>query len=1342
MILSPHWWPTPTRTGPPRPSAESVVDESIGNPSIASLTDIPHGIQPTTTKTRSPTGIVWPSSALSGAPSGSSQFLQVPQSSFTYSTPHLSPLSQQSFRNATTSPGSPASVASEASSIKTSYGPFPATNVIPERHSSSPGFPHEPQHSSKSSTVFDPSSYDPKHSSHGDFSPRRIPPPRPARPVIEVSVEPKSRIERNVLMSESPSEFRAARPVSTTTASGKVNGATEGDIEELPAGWELRYAPEGRAYFVDHNIRMTTWEDPRKQQNASKSSEMKLSEKERELLKALAADPRATPVAKVPVNSDLKLIEHELKLLKAFVSGPTKVPATNKYFAADLEHEPFSTTRMTAHGVSCQDLEAGRRALKKPVLKPFEYDTMSNAGFLADYRFPSRASDSRQHLNAPRISSNLAGRKTSSIRRFTPGPFGSGPVVAAPLSEYSNTSSVYTPSYSSDSEDGSIDLRDFQTNRRPITGLTSNMANFQGIRPPPNSAMKPTDQAATASFIPFPSSAGGPALPTPCFGFSRPVKTPRSRVSKPATSSFRGIRPPHNSAVKPIDQASTSPFVTFPSFGSGTVSPTLRLAPPEPTSARSFNPSPLELKISALEIEVKNLQEELAEMEIDMMNLEKSVAEFTNTRKRQGGRLDYAKITSAKPVNPSHFGLTNQARISSLEIEVKHTQRLLAEMEIDTMDLEKSIAALKNARKHQEGSRSGINQGQPADHAISASLVPSWKNELPALPLTSSAPLNPPQSSHFRPAWKDFRVMKQNKKTIGALGAKDNSSKSSKNAPRQATTTSNFNQNPFSATAQKETGLPTSEFTTLLADFIKRNDAPTPAPVKVPSSADDSLSASEKTQRKRIKDEYLRNNERETDLRDSLASPGTEESLREKIADWRAGEECSGLSKSKSEPIAQDVMPSAAKNEVAPFASQMDYFHAVRAALQGNTDQLNAIEESQRHRAQPTIHQPLVPAPAPVSKTPAYTADDHDQVLDYFRNLTPNHELPVPTAKQPIIPASTNEERIQHARERIQRLKATQIESTRQAKKKDIIDIPRDVRDSIEKARKILQSGKPVTTKSARQTTETNSLASRDERIQNARERLAKEKFRRQESLLWVSQKMKEAVLPPTSIEKRKRTDSVSSLHHVPSVLHKPTTMEKNSSSTNRYIPTGQTKSGNQIFALTHAPTTPSAPKENYPPSSTFEIHVPNPTLRAFATKETSQTPFTPFPAVISDPSSILTHPFTPIRNWLLNYRDFSGPSSAPIPARTTLSTPYSPSFDPSFSQEKLKWAKASLPDVIAHLEAATITSQEDENVLLIFYMAKSILQALDLGKREKVIERLVLSLGPLVELFMSDDFE
>jgi E3 ubiquitin-protein ligase NEDD4 len=47
---------------------------------------------------------------------------------------------------------------------------------------------------------------------------------------------------------------QAQKGETTTTGSGS-----------LPAGWEERYTPAGRPYWVDHNSRTTTWVDPRHQ---------------------------------------------------------------------------------------------------------------------------------------------------------------------------------------------------------------------------------------------------------------------------------------------------------------------------------------------------------------------------------------------------------------------------------------------------------------------------------------------------------------------------------------------------------------------------------------------------------------------------------------------------------------------------------------------------------------------------------------------------------------------------------------------------------------------------------------------------------------------------------------------------------------------------------------------------------------------------------------------------------------------------------------------------------------------------------------------------------------------
>lgn len=53
---------------------------------------------------------------------------------------------------------------------------------------------------------------------------------------------------------------------SSAAAAFAATGATTSGLGELPSGWEQRFTPEGRAYFVDHNTRTTTWVDPRRQQ--------------------------------------------------------------------------------------------------------------------------------------------------------------------------------------------------------------------------------------------------------------------------------------------------------------------------------------------------------------------------------------------------------------------------------------------------------------------------------------------------------------------------------------------------------------------------------------------------------------------------------------------------------------------------------------------------------------------------------------------------------------------------------------------------------------------------------------------------------------------------------------------------------------------------------------------------------------------------------------------------------------------------------------------------------------------------------------------------------------------
>lgn len=92
--------------------------------------------------------------------------------------------------------------------------------------------------------------------------------------------EANTQVERQRLMNRTLPEDRTgassptlqsqqASPSTSSAAAATAmmhTGATTPGTGELPPGWEQRWTPEGRPYFVDHNTRTTTWVDPRRQQ--------------------------------------------------------------------------------------------------------------------------------------------------------------------------------------------------------------------------------------------------------------------------------------------------------------------------------------------------------------------------------------------------------------------------------------------------------------------------------------------------------------------------------------------------------------------------------------------------------------------------------------------------------------------------------------------------------------------------------------------------------------------------------------------------------------------------------------------------------------------------------------------------------------------------------------------------------------------------------------------------------------------------------------------------------------------------------------------------------------------
>ncbi|KAL1709877.1 hypothetical protein EV121DRAFT_286277 [Schizophyllum commune] len=74
-------------------------------------------------------------------------------------------------------------------------------------------------------------------------------------------------LEANSNNAAGNSVYRTPSVAASTTPSqiSANNNVTTAGSGQLPHGWEERYTPEGRPYYVDHNTRTTTWVDPRRQ---------------------------------------------------------------------------------------------------------------------------------------------------------------------------------------------------------------------------------------------------------------------------------------------------------------------------------------------------------------------------------------------------------------------------------------------------------------------------------------------------------------------------------------------------------------------------------------------------------------------------------------------------------------------------------------------------------------------------------------------------------------------------------------------------------------------------------------------------------------------------------------------------------------------------------------------------------------------------------------------------------------------------------------------------------------------------------------------------------------------
>ncbi|KAM9182056.1 E3 ubiquitin-protein ligase NEDD4 isoform 1-T1 [Mergus octosetaceus] len=78
------------------------------------------------------------------------------------------------------------------------------------------------------------------------------------KPVVQIAVEASQ-------LSTAQSTSVARQPQATSSDLPQQSSNQQPEMEQgfLPKGWEVRHAPNGRPFFIDHNTKTTTWEDPR-----------------------------------------------------------------------------------------------------------------------------------------------------------------------------------------------------------------------------------------------------------------------------------------------------------------------------------------------------------------------------------------------------------------------------------------------------------------------------------------------------------------------------------------------------------------------------------------------------------------------------------------------------------------------------------------------------------------------------------------------------------------------------------------------------------------------------------------------------------------------------------------------------------------------------------------------------------------------------------------------------------------------------------------------------------------------------------------------------------------------
>ncbi|GAA5839821.1 hypothetical protein JCM3766R1_004623 [Sporobolomyces carnicolor] len=200
--------------------------------------------------------------------------------------------------------------------------------------------------------------------------------------------EELAQVSLNTLTSAHPRSAAPSRAVSNPSSSV---ARSSDHLGPLPAGWEMRTAPNGKSYFVDHRTRQTTWSDPRKPRSSRRARAATTAAPTPSSSSGLTTDARSTQDA------------HAAPSAAARESPPSDSPSTRSSAAQSTRIESgdgAAASTRPSESVATDDelgpLPSGWERRQNPRGRAYFVDHNTKTTTWDDPRMPSLQPDSDQ----------------------------------------------------------------------------------------------------------------------------------------------------------------------------------------------------------------------------------------------------------------------------------------------------------------------------------------------------------------------------------------------------------------------------------------------------------------------------------------------------------------------------------------------------------------------------------------------------------------------------------------------------------------------------------------------------------------------------------------------------------------------------------------------------------------------------------------------------------------------------------------------------------------------------------------------------------------------------------